>query len=473
MSRRDLLSWSSSSSEEGEEEGEEGMASATNGSGFLRAAAFGSATASCLTGLGGGGGIDPILIGDREVEGEERRAEKMEVGAWDGFSGPVPGAGTKEGRPIQEEEDAESKGKRGELESLSWDVRPALSRTTFLPPTPPPHPPAKPPAPPPPSSSSTPTAPVKPQQDKLLRARRREARTQAWRANLKPAVASALSSCLHAFHAHGPMIALDEILWGEVIGHGAFATVYRATVQGQDVAVKKLVTQNNLPMVEKSLRDFESEVALLRELHHPNIIAFVGTCVDPVAVLTEFCHRGNLFMVVNEKGPPYTEIAWSRRLSIAKGLAAGMEYLHSRDPILIHRDLKSLNVLLNRAWVVKITDFGLSRFKPHSLTDIMTMQCGTYHWMAPEVINSTQYTEKADVYSFGIILWEIAARAIPYEGLQPVQVVAAVINRKERPKLPEDCPEDYKALVRSCWAQEPGDRPGFVEVVARLAAMGE
>ncbi|TFJ85248.1 hypothetical protein NSK_003671 [Nannochloropsis salina CCMP1776] len=431
MSRRDLLSWSSSSSEEGEEEGEEGMASATNGGGFLRAAAFGSATASCLTGLGGGGGSTPILMGDREVEGEERRAEKMEVGAWDGFSGPVPGAGAKEGRPIQKEEDAESEGNRGELESLSWD------------------------------------------QDKLLRARRREARTQAWRANLKPAVALALSSCLHAFHAHGPMIDLDEILWGEVIGHGAFATVYRATVQGQDVAVKKLVTQNNLPMAEKSLRDFESEVALLRELHHPNIIAFVGTCVDPVAVLTEFCHRGNLFMVVNEKGPPYTEIAWSRRLSIAKGLAAGMEYLHSRDPILIHRDLKSLNVLLNRAWVVKITDFGLSRFKPHSLTDIMTMQCGTYHWMAPEVINSTQYTEKADVYSFGIILWEIAARAIPYEGLQPVQVVAAVINRKERPKLPEDCPEDYKALVRSCWAQEPGDRPGFVEVVARLAAMGE
>lgn len=199
---------------------------------------------------------------------------------------------------------------------------------------------------------------------------------------MKPAVAVALSSIIREFETMGNLIAPDEIMWGETIGHGAFATVYRGYCRGQDVAVKKLITQNGLPMAEKSVRDFSSEVNLLRLLHHPNIIAFVGTCLDPVSVLTEFCHKGNLFMVLNEKAR-YKEIGWTRKLSIARGLADGMHYLHTRDPILIHRDLKSLNVLLNRDWVVKITDFGLSRFKPHSLSDIMTMQCGTYHWMAP------------------------------------------------------------------------------------------
>lgn len=143
------------------------------------------------------------------------------------------------------------------------------------------------------------------------------------------------------------------------------------------MAVKKLVTQNGLPMAEKSVRDFASEVTLLQQLHHPNIVGLVGTCIDPIALLTEYCHRGNLFLMLNDAKCP---LAWERKLSFALGLAEGMHYLHTRDPILIHRDLKSLNVLINRDWTVKVTDFGLSRFKPHSLSDIMTMQCGTYHW---------------------------------------------------------------------------------------------
>lgn len=216
-------------------------------------------------------------------------------------------------------------------------------------------------------------------EDRETRARRREARSQPWRQNMKPVVAAALAVCIRQFEGTGTLVRLEEIVLGEVIGHGAFATVYRGHCRGQDVAVKKLVTQNGLPMAEKSVRDFASEVALLQQLHHPNIITLVGTCIDPIALLTEFCHRGNLFVVLNETNK-YPELAWERKLSFALGLAEGMHYLHTRDPILIHRDLKSLNVLINRDWRVKVTDFGLSRFKPHSLSDIMTMQCGTYHW---------------------------------------------------------------------------------------------
>ncbi|CAN0479062.1 unnamed protein product, partial [Ectocarpus sp. 8 AP-2014] len=145
-------------------------------------------------------------------------------------------------------------------------------------------------------------------------------------------------------------------------------------------------------------------------------------------------------------------------------VATGMQYLHSQNPVIIHRDLKSLNVLIDENWVTKVrvvlcdafpccflffllatqrlsrrvprwqgqgrpyllesmvTDFGLSRFKATSVSEKMTGQAGTYHWMAPEVINSQHYTEKADVFSYGIILWEIFTRAIPYGGMQPVQV---------------------------------------------------
>jgi serine/threonine protein kinase len=228
------------------------------------------------------------------------------------------------------------------------------------------------------ASTSDPPAPPPKADDSKARSRRREARSQPWRQTMKPVVAAALAACVKEFEDTSTVLTIDDVIWGDVIGHGAFATVYRGYTMGMDVAVKKLVTQNGMPITEKSIRDFASEVSLLRQLKHPNIISLVGTCVDPVAILIEFCHKGNLFLILNDQSR--YDLSWNRKLSIARGLADGMRYLHSCDPILIHRDLKSLNILLNREWVVKITDFGLSRFKPHSVTDIMTMQCGTYHW---------------------------------------------------------------------------------------------
>jgi serine/threonine protein kinase len=158
----------------------------------------------------------------------------------------------------------------------------------------------------------------------------------------------------------------------------------------------------------------------------------------------EYCERGALFSILADKS---IELPWVLRRSIMLGLAQGIHYLHTRHPVIIHRDLKSLNVLLTEDWTTKVTDFGLSRYSPQSVSEQMTGQIGTYHWMAPEVINSNHYTEKADVYSYGIILWEILTRHTPYEGMQPVQVVAAVINRNQRPVIPPGTNPGLQALI--------------------------
>jgi serine/threonine protein kinase len=170
--------------------------------------------------------------------------------------------------------------------------------------------------------------------------------------------------------------------------------------------------------------------------------------------------------------------------------------LHSSEPIIIHRDLKSLNLLVDADWNVKVSDFGLSRFKALTSSGLMTAQCGTFHWMAPEVIAGHKYTEKADVYSFGIDMWELLTRAIPFTGLQPMQVkcvvtstfhidsrlvavfvrsfsqvAMAVLTRGLRPAIPPDCPRDYALLMEACWQTEPELRPTFIEITERLAHM--
>ena len=143
----------------------------------------------------------------------------------------------------------------------------------------------------------------------------------------------------------------------------------------------------------------------------------------------------------------------------------GMNFLHTHSPVIIHRDLKSLNLLVDSDWNVKVSDFGLSRFK---VSTLMTGQCGTYQWMAPEVVRGHSYTEKADVYSFGINLWEIYTRAIPYNNVVPIQAAVAVMNQGLRPELPVNTPLEYSKLVRECWNQNSNLRPSFEEILIRL-----
>lgn len=150
-----------------------------------------------------------------------------------------------------------------------------------------------------------------------------------------------------------------------------------------------------------------------------------------------------------------------------------MNFLHTQPTPIIHRDLKSLNILVNCRWTAKISDFGLSRFKATDGSQaLMTSQCGTFQWMAPEVIGGQMYSEKADIYSYGINLWEIYTRKTPYAGLEPLQVAMVVHTHRRRPTIPPECPQWYAKLISDCWAHDPNKRPSFKEILLRLKEGG-
>ena len=165
-------------------------------------------------------------------------------------------------------------------------------------------------------------------------------------------------------------------------------------------------------MNENSLKDFLSECHAMEALRHPNIVLFLGACTKSpnFCIVLEYCSRGSLWGILqNEKIP----LPWELRRNICLDAAKGVLYLHQCNPPILHRDLKSLNLLLDDGMHCKLADFGWTR----SLSNYMTNKIGTYQWMAPEVISGKVYTEKADVFSFGIIMWEVASREPPYKSI--------------------------------------------------------
>jgi len=183
-------------------------------------------------------------------------------------------------------------------------------------------------------------------------------------------------------------------------------------------------------------------------LNHPNVVQFIGAVTEPsnLCIITQFCARGSLADLLLDDS---IEMSFARKLKFALDAAKGMLYLHNSNPVILHRDLKSDNLLVAMDWTVKVGDFGLTRFL--SEKNKMT-QVGTPMWMAPEIITGKQYTEKADVYAFGIILWEILTRAEPYDDKEPMQIVIEVVRDDLRPTIPEGLKNSpLVPLMKDCW----------------------
>jgi hypothetical protein len=296
-------------------------------------------------------------------------------------------------------------------------------------------------------------------------------------------------------------IQFDEIQLEEVIGGGGFGQVWKATWRSTPVAVKVLTGSAQRVNVSRAiLEEFVAEINMLKGMRHPNICLYMGACLDPPnrAIVTELAANGSLWDALRMPlQAPYlaadgeTHTAWPLKLynrdrisplfpskgtwpwvlvkRVASGAARGMTYLHSGTPPVLHRDLKSANLLLDESYTTKVCDFGLSRLKAQERS--MTGNCGTVQWMAPEILANQPYAEPADVFSFGIILWELLTRECPYDGMTAIQCALAVLNRDQRPQIPAWCPPAFQSLIQSCVKRDPSQRPTFAQVCAALEAM--
>jgi len=254
-----------------------------------------------------------------------------------------------------------------------------------------------------------------------------------------------------------------EIQLGNRIGKGSYGEVYHAKWRGIDVAVKKLPF--HLLENKEFRKDFNQEAMIMASLRHPNVIQFLGSCMieNDICILTEYMARGSLHRLLHEETFP---IDFSLIKKFAKDAASGIFYLHKSTPAILHRDLKSHNLLVDETFKVKISDFGLSKIV-EKMNSTMT-SCGTAAWAAPEILKNNRYTEKADVYSFGVCLWEFWTRRDPYEGMQTFQIIFNVGTANMRPLIPEDCPTDYAQLMMDCWQTDPSARPSFEQILGRL-----
>ena len=184
-------------------------------------------------------------------------------------------------------------------------------------------------------------------------------------------------------------------------------------------------------------------------IRHPNIVLFLGACIKPpkLCIVLEFCENGSLWSLLHYSK---TDLPWKIRKRIAIDISRAVNYLHLLAPQILHRDIKSLNVLLDHKYSAKLADFGWARIKETS----MTGKIGTYQWMAPEVISCNAYTEKADVYSFGIVMWELAARRPPYYGMDAIEVANKVVHEGIRPCIKEgEAPISWMNIMKKCWVQ--------------------
>eukprot|EP00727_Mastigamoeba_balamuthi_P000935 m51a1_g10839 hypothetical protein (1698) ;mRNA; f:3230-13540 len=252
----------------------------------------------------------------------------------------------------------------------------------------------------------------------------------------------------------------------EVTERGNFGVVFKGTWRSQTVAVKKFFRQkvDSVTMTEIELQI--KEIVTLSNIRHPNIVLFMGACTEPhnMFVVTEWMDMGNLLQLISSSH----QLEKQRGVAILISTCSALTYLHQCG--IVHRDLKSSNILLNKNMDVKVSDFGMAAVK--TANKISTL-CGTIAWMAPEVLSSGAYSEASDVYSFGIVMSEILSGEVPFKGLNKV-VVAREILQGQRPDVPRKLGaygSAYVELMRRCWGQEPSQRPTFKAIGAELAGM--
>ncbi|CAN0096500.1 unnamed protein product [Ectocarpus sp. 12 AP-2014] len=254
----------------------------------------------------------------------------------------------------------------------------------------------------------------------------------------------------------------------KILGSGGFGEVRTAKWNGADVAVKHLLA-SGLP--RDSVRALRKEIRLHSSLHFDFVTPLYAASTIPphLCLVVELAEGGSLQQYLYSTSEP---LAHALQTAFLYDIARGMSFLHVRG--ILHRDLKSANVLMFANGRLKLCDFGLSKVKTDVSSRSKQGAVGTTQWMSPEEMDESPANELTDVYSFGILCFEVVTRTEPFKGKRPAQVIRAVLYEEERPQIPEgaSASPDVVALMEQCWKQDPADRPaGFGPVVRALASV--
>jgi len=265
------------------------------------------------------------------------------------------------------------------------------------------------------------------------------------------------------------LINIEDLKFGPKIGVGGYGEVSLGRWHHTEVAIKRVFQKNG----DAGMDNFLKEIKLMSKLSHPNILLFIGACITStdLFLVTEYMSKGSVYNIIHNNT---TTIPSGRKLKVVLKLerklkmlldsSKGMLYLHTLQPPIIHRDLKTQNLLVDEYWRVKLCDFGLSRIQ---VSETMS-RLGTLQYSAPEILRGEHYTEKADVYSFGIIIWEMLTELVPFEGVAPAKVASEVAYHSKRPELPANTPTDLKNLMQVCWHADFSLRPDFSVIITKL-----
>ncbi|GLE03470.1 hypothetical protein PINS_up012372 [Pythium insidiosum] len=270
----------------------------------------------------------------------------------------------------------------------------------------------------------------------------------------------------------------DELTTLRVLSKGAFGEVFLGQLETRHVAIKRLLEEKKHQL--KCLEQFCAEIQLMCVLEHRSIVSFVGVSLldgylPNLCAVVEYMDCGDLSVVL-ARARGKDKLSWPRqKISIAVDVADAIAYLHTQQPVVVHRDVKSKNVLLNRRGDAKLSDFGVSRKTSNSET--MTSGVGTLLWTAPEIIRGDRYSEMADMYSFGVVLSELDTELEPFahvtsdetgQRLPGMQLVEKVRRREISLQFRDDCPPKLKALALRCASLNPDDRPTATQALHEL-----
>jgi serine/threonine protein kinase/ABC-type proline/glycine betaine transport system substrate-binding protein len=261
------------------------------------------------------------------------------------------------------------------------------------------------------------------------------------------------------------------------IGEGSYGDVLAGRWKHTKVAIKRLRGQ----LSDEQMRAFGSEVGTMVELHHPNCVMLMGFCLQPPVLVMEFLGRGSLHQVLHVDK---TIFDWTMQIHVLVDCARGMNFLHTHDPVVMHRDLKSPNVLVNDNWRCKIADFGLAQLKMTGAKDKEDHgmdAIGSLLWCAPEVLNNNPAMAPADVYAFAVMMFEVLYCELPFVNSELMSVPLKVCNgerpsSRKTPRAQTAMGEHFQTvteLMEKCWDADPNARPDFTTVLTTLESTAE